>query len=90
MLYAWLFVALTVVAIWAGVMFLPWYDRIIRRTNKHSFVGERMKLDGTWYKVVKIRDSTTIYGPLFGDRYADIFLRRLPEGEAALHEVMRS
>ncbi len=90
MLFVWAAIILLVLGMWGYLAFFPWYDRIVRRTNKYSFVGERVKLDDVWYMVVRVKDSTTPYAPLFNERYANVFLRRLTDGEAAVWEVMRS
>lgn len=89
-LFVWSLIILLVLGMWGFLAFLPWYDRIIRRTNKYSFVGERVKLDGVWYRVVRVKDSTTQYAPLFKERYATVFLRRLGDDEATVWEVMKS
>ena len=67
----------------------PRYDLIVRRTRGGAPVGSAMRLaDGTWYRVVMVRPYAAfpeqpVHGPFW-----DLFLRRLRDDEAAVHEVM--
>ncbi len=90
MIYVWTLVGLTVFGIWLSIALLPWFDVIVRRTNKLYSIGSVTKHDGGWYRVVGIKDREGPFDALFGEKYSDVFLRRLPDAEAAVHEVMDS
>lgn len=90
MIYAWTLIGVTVLGIWLSIALLPWFHVIIRRTNKLYPLGSVMKFDGGWYRVVNVKDREGPFDALFGEKYSDVFLRRLPDAEAAVYEVMRS